>query len=207
MKKIAIFASGNGTNAEAIIRQFREIEPQRAEVACVISDHHDAYVLKRAESLGVPALHKSLEEIKSPEVMLPLLTEEYQVDAIALAGFLQLVPTYLIEAFPKRIVNIHPALLPKYGGKGMYGHHVHEAVAASGDEKSGITIHLVNERYDEGKILMQATTRITPEDTAADVEAKVRRLELRFYPMLLHRWLTKLPCKNGCSGCCGHHHH
>lgn len=182
MNRIALFASGSGTNAENIIRYFGE-HPQ-VSVACVFSNKPDAYVLKRAEKLGV-ATHVFDRDAfyRSEKVVYTL--REMNVDYIILAGFLWLVPGNLINAFSGRIVNIHPALLPRYGGKGMYGMKVHEAVVASGDKETGITIHHVNERYDEGDIIFQATCPVTPSDTPEDVAKKVHELEYRHYPEVI----------------------
>lgn len=183
MKRIAIFASGNGSNAENIIRYFRE-RPERGEVVLVVSNKAGAGVLERAARLGVESRVMTRAEINDPEIMSEVL-ESRGVDTLVLAGFLLMVPSFLIERYPDRIVNIHPSLLPKYGGKGMYGRHVHEAVVAAGERESGITIHFVNEHCDEGQIIFQATVEIAETDTPADVEAKIHRLEKLHFPRVI----------------------
>ncbi len=172
--RLAIFASGEGTNAENIIRHF-EGHP-RLEVALVVSNRSKAGVLSRAEKLGVETLFISREDWNDDEMVLEAL-EAYSVHWIVLSGFLLMVPAYLIKAFPDRIVNIHPALLPRFGGKGMYGMHVHNAVKQAGEKESGITIHMVNEAYDEGRVVFQATAALTAADTPEDIRNKVQELE------------------------------
>lgn len=187
---LAIFASGSGSNAEAIIRYLHETHAALGiRVACVISNKSDAYVLERAKGLGVPAHFLTSAELKTPETLLPLLAE-YGVSHVVLAGYLALIPPFLIEAFPHRIVNIHPALLPKYGGKGMYGMHVHEAVCAAGETQTGITIHTIDEEYDRGTILFQATTEVSPLETPEEVAQKVHTLEHRYFPEVIVRWVN-----------------
>jgi phosphoribosylglycinamide formyltransferase-1 len=182
MKKISIFASGSGSNAENIINFFDK--NPAIGVVVILSNRQDAFVHERAKKLGVPSLTFSNKEFREGEPVLKALAS-YGVDFIVLAGFMSLVSPLIINAFPSRIVNIHPALLPRFGGKGMYGHHVHEAVIAAKEKQSGITIHYVNERYDEGEIVFQATVPVLPDDTAADVESKVHELEYRFYPEVI----------------------
>lgn len=160
MKSIAIFASGSGSNAENIIRYFQE-RPERGEVALVVCNKADAGVLERAERLGVESRVMSRAEINDPGLMLPLL-ESRGVDTIVLAGFLLMVPGFLLERYNERILNIHPSLLPKFGGKGMYGRHVHEAVVAAGERETGITVHIVSEKCDEGRIVFQASVAVDP---------------------------------------------
>jgi phosphoribosylglycinamide formyltransferase 1 len=177
MKRLAILASGSGSNAEKIMEHFAH--SSKGKVVLVASNKTDAGVLSRAQRFGVPTF-----TFTRPELEAGLLLEKLRkasVDWVILAGFLLKVPDALIRAFPHRMVNIHPALLPKYGGKGMYGHHVHEAVKAAGEKESGITIHLVNEHYDEGKIIFQAATPLLPEDSAETIAAKVLALEHRFF--------------------------
>ena len=154
MKKtnIAIFVSGSGSNCENLIRYFENSE--RVSIPLVVSNRSDAYALTRAERLGVPAVVIDKKGLNDPDVMKPLL-EQYAIDMIVLAGFLPMVPDYLIDLFPRRIVNIHPALLPRHGGKGMWGHHVHEAVKAAGDTETGITVHHVTSVCDGGDIIAQ----------------------------------------------------
>lgn len=182
--KIAIFASGNGSNAENIIRHFREADCG-VEVALIVSNRKDAGVLRRADRLGVESRVMTAAEFKNPSSLLPVM-EEYSIDLVVLAGFLLMIPPFLIERYPGRIVNIHPSLLPKYGGKGMYGHHVHEAVVNSGDKETGITIHLVNEHYDDGRILFQAKVPVCPADKVEDVEAKIHKLEKEHFAQVIH---------------------
>jgi phosphoribosylglycinamide formyltransferase-1 len=175
--RLAILASGSGSNAEKIMEHFAH--SSKGEIALVASNKADAGVLARAEKFGVPTFTFSRKEMEAG-VLLAKLQQE-QIDWVILAGFLMKVPDELIRAFPERMVNIHPALLPNYGGKGMYGHHVHEAVKAAGDPVSGITIHLVNEHYDEGKIIFQAATAIAPEDSAESIAQKVLALEHQYF--------------------------
>ena len=177
MMRLAILASGSGSNAEKIMEHFAH--SSKGEIVLVASNKADAGVLARAAKFGVPTVTFTRKEMDAG-VLLGKLQEE-QIDWVILAGFLVKVPDELIRAFPERMVNIHPALLPSYGGKGMYGHHVHEAVKAAGDPVSGITIHLVNEHYDEGKIIFQAATAIAPEDSAETIAAKVLALEHKYF--------------------------
>ena len=189
MKRIAIFASGNGTNAENIIRYFQASDLD-GEVALVISNNPEAKVIQRGRNLGVDTKVMTRHEINTPTLMLGLL-DEYSIDIIVLAGFMLIIPPFLIERYPDHIVNIHPALLPKYGGKGMYGHHVHEAVVAAGENETGITVHFVERRYDEGRIIFQAKTSVTPEDTPAEVEEKIHMLESRHFPRVIAETFLK----------------
>ncbi len=188
MKNIAIFASGSGTNAENIIKFFQDHPAGRVQL--VLSNNADAYVLERARKLGVPAVTFSRQELMEGKVLEEL--RKSQIDLVVLAGFLWLVPGDLVSAFPGRMINIHPALLPKYGGKGMYGDRVHIAVKDSGDRESGITIHLVNEKYDEGDILLQAYCAVNPEDTPEDIAKKVHALEYQYYPKVIESMLKNL---------------
>ncbi len=182
--RLAIFASGNGTNAEAIIRYFQKHDSIRAVL--LLSNKSSAYALERARKLGIPGRVFTREQLQGSEVLKWL--SEFQATHIVLSGFLWLIPPSLIEAFPNRIINIHPALLPRYGGKGMYGEKVHQAVKAAGDKQSGITIHLVNERFDEGRILFQATCDLTPDDTPESIANKVHAMEYRHYPTAIEQW-------------------
>ncbi|WP_111671915.1 phosphoribosylglycinamide formyltransferase [Algoriphagus litoralis] len=181
MTRIAILASGSGSNAEKIMEFFKN--STKAKIALIASNKSDAFVLERAKKFGVPSLTFSKKELDSGILLEKLLTEK--IDWVILAGFLLKIPAELIRAFPERMVNIHPALLPSYGGKGMYGHHVHEAVKAAGETQTGITIHLVNEHYDEGKIVFQAATPLVPEDTPETIAAKVHELEHRYFPEVI----------------------
>ncbi len=183
--RIAVFASGEGTNAENIIRYFRGL-PCGVEVALVLTNRGDAGVVRRAECLGVPVVVATKGEINDREFMMPLM-DRYGIGVVVLAGFLLMVPPFLIGRYNGRMVNIHPSLLPKYGGKGMYGRRVHEAVIAGGERETGITIHLVSEHYDEGRILFQASVPVVPTDTIGDVDRKVRAMELFYFPRVIHR--------------------
>jgi len=187
MKKIAIFASGSGSNAENIVRYFQGKE--NLNVECIYSNKADAYVLERAQKLNIPSKTFSKEEFYSSDSILNELKAK-GVDLIVLAGFLWLIPKNLTANFT--IINIHPALLPKYGGKGMYGQRVHEAVVANGEKVSGITIHYVNENYDEGQIIFQATCEVLPNDTSDDVAAKVHKLEYEHFPRVVEEVLSAM---------------
>jgi phosphoribosylglycinamide formyltransferase 1 len=188
MKKyrIAIFASGSGTNAEKIIQHFSD--HQTIEVVLILSNKADAYVLERAKKHSIPSVVFSRDEYRDASFLQQL--HAHKITHIVLAGFLWLIPDYLIKNYPDRIVNIHPALLPKYGGKGMYGAKVHEAVKLAGDAETGITIHLVNEHYDEGKILFQASCKLTSQHSADDIAACVHELEYKYYPHVIEQWIT-----------------
>jgi len=188
MQKIAILGSGSGTNAENIIRYFATNEKIR--IVVVLSNKTDAGIHARARNLGVPSFAFSYSEFKEGVTVLDKLAS-YHVDFIVLAGFLPLVSPVIIDAFPDSIINIHPALLPKFGGKGMYGHHVHEAVVAAKETQTGISIHYVNERYDEGAVIFQAACPVLPEDTADEVEKKVHALEYEYFPKIIDRLLSK----------------
>ena len=184
MKKIAVFASGSGTNAENIAKYFAD--NQCIAVLLVISNNPLAGVHDRVNRLGIPSMTFTNEELAEGSKILQKLAE-YEVDWIILAGFLKKISATLLNAYPGKIVNIHPALLPKYGGKGMYGMRVHEAVVAAGDTESGITIHYVNENYDEGQIIFQARCPVLPSDTPEDVASKVHALEYRYYPEVIEK--------------------
>jgi phosphoribosylglycinamide formyltransferase 1 len=186
-KRISLFASGSGTNAENIIRYFSD--SNEVIIDSLFSNREDAYALVRARKLGVPAFVFSRNEFYNTTHIEDLLKSR-NVDLIVLSGFLWLVPGSLIRNF--RILNIHPALLPKYGGKGMYGHLVHEAVIANHDTESGITIHQVNEKYDEGRIVFQAKCSVTPGDTPDDVAEKVHQLEYKWFPLIIKQFLDEL---------------
>lgn len=188
-KNIAIFASGSGTNAENIIRYFAG--NASAGVQLVLSNRKDAYVLERAHALGVPCEVFLKPEWESAEKILEVL-HSYKIDFIVLAGFLLRVPDLILHDYPNKIINIHPALLPKFGGKGMYGDRVHEAVIAAGEKETGITIHYINERYDEGDVVFQATCTVLPEDSPADVAKKVHALEYEHFPVVIERLITAL---------------
>jgi phosphoribosylglycinamide formyltransferase-1 len=186
---IAVFASGTGTNTDAIIRFFASDDA--AQVALVVSSRHDAGVLNVAERYGVPSVVVDRTVMEDEEVLTALL-EAYNVHFIVLAGWLRLIPLFLVRAFERRMLNIHPALLPKFGGKGMWGRKVHEAVKDAGESVSGITIHEVNEAYDEGKIVAQFETSIDPADDVDSIERKVRALELEHYPQIIKKYIIAL---------------
>ncbi|HKM92432.1 MAG TPA: phosphoribosylglycinamide formyltransferase [Prolixibacteraceae bacterium] len=184
MKKIAIFASGSGSNAENIAQYFYASE--YLNVVCIYSNNPGAFVLQRAQKLNIPTLVFNREQFYNSDVVLKSLVD-YDVDLVVLAGFLWLVPTNIVSHF--KVVNIHPALLPNYGGKGMYGSKVHEAVVENGEKESGITIHYVNEHYDEGNIIFQAKCEVLPNDTPDDVAAKVHQLEYDNFPKVIDQLL------------------
>lgn len=191
--QIAIFASGGGSNARKIMEHFKDSPV--AQVGLVVSNKAQAGVLGIAEAFGIPTQIIDRVGFYQTEDLLEVL-KKHQIGFIALAGFLWLVPGYLVREFPKRILNIHPALLPKYGGKGMYGHHVHEAVKAAGETESGPTIHFVDDRYDEGDIVFQARCPVHPEDTADDIARKVLALEHRYFPAIIEKVILELDKKN-----------
>jgi phosphoribosylglycinamide formyltransferase 1 len=186
MKRIAIFASGSGTNAQRIIEYFNEHPVARVEI--ILSNNPGAYVLERARNAGIPSVCFSRKDFYESGYILDLLTVQ-GVSFIVLAGFLWLVPRNILDAWSGRIINIHPALLPKYGGKGMYGMKVHQAVIANGDKESGITIHRVNELFDEGEILFQARCPVEPGDTPETLAAKVHQLEYANFPFVIEKEL------------------
>ena len=174
VQNIAIFASGTGSNAKKIVEYFENND--QVNVVLIVSNRADAPVLQMAKDHGIETLKLKRTAFYETEIILDQL-QQYSTDFIVLAGFLWLIPAYLVKAYEKRMVNIHPALLPRYGGKGMYGMNVHKAVKNAGDRESGITIHFVNEQYDEGDIIFQARCELTPEDTPADIAKKVQGLE------------------------------
>jgi len=183
--RLAIFVSGNGSNAEGIMEYFKVHD--QISVNLVLTNNPKAYAIERAKKFGV--LHKvfTKQDFEAETVVESLRSAG--ITHIALAGFLWLIPKNLLDTFPNKIVNIHPALLPKYGGKGMYGLKVHEAVKSGGDTRTGITIHLVNNQYDEGKILAQKSVEIDPTDTPADIANKVQTLEHQYYPPVIESWV------------------
>lgn len=183
-KRICILASGSGTNCENIIHYFQG--NGKAEIAFVLSNKPDAYALVRARRLGVKTYVMTKAEINDEEKMLGLMRREH-VDFIVLAGFLLLIPGFLIDAYDHRMINIHPALLPKFGGKGMYGHHVHEAVKAAGETETGMTVHWVTRQYDSGEIIAQYKTAISPDDSADDIAAKEHKLEMEYFPKVIEK--------------------
>ena len=189
MTNIAIFVSGNGTNCENIIRHFDGSPDVR--VVLVLSNRADAYALVRAASLGIRTAVMDRTEFGNEESLTELM-ERHDVDFIVLAGFLLMIPPFLIARYPRRIINIHPALLPKYGGKGMYGRHIHEAVKAAGETETGITVHYVSEVCDGGEIIFQARTTVASEDTPEDIAAKIGRLEQMHYPEVIENVVRQL---------------
>ncbi|HZJ80078.1 MAG TPA: phosphoribosylglycinamide formyltransferase [Dysgonamonadaceae bacterium] len=184
MTHIALFASGNGTNAENIALHFGK--STQIKVALVVSNKPNAFVHTRAKALSIPSYSFSKQEIEEGTQLLQLL-KEYSIDYIVLAGFLLKIPSTLLDNFPNKIINIHPALLPKHGGKGMYGDNVHKNVIAKGDTTTGITIHYVNEKYDDGEIIFQASCPIFPSDTYNDVAERVQILEHAFFPRIIEQ--------------------
>ena len=188
VSRIAIFASGGGSNARRILEHCAGRSD--ATVALVVSNRPGAGVLQHAAAFDVPALVIDRSGFYGGETLLDQL-RQHRIDYIALAGFLWLVPDYLLRAFPDRILNIHPSLLPKHGGAGMYGRHVHRAVKAAGDTESGITIHLIDGEYDRGRVLFQARTPIAPDDTPECVAEKVLALEHQHYPTVLTDYMAR----------------
>lgn len=189
MKNITILASGSGTNAENLIKYFHSSGEGR--ISLLMSNRQDAYALVRAANLGVPTRVFSREELYDSGLVLNLL-REFSTDLLVLAGFLWLLPPSIINAYPDRILNIHPALLPKYGGRGMYGQKVHEAVIANGETRSGISIHLVNEQYDSGDILFQAECPVLPNDSADSLASRIHELEYLHFPKVILRYLRSI---------------
>ncbi len=179
---IAIFVSGGGTNCENLIQYFKDSD--RVRITLVVSNRPDAYALVRAASHNVPTTVINRSMLNDPDIILPLL-DQYRVDFIVLAGFLPIIPDYLIEAFPRKIINLHPALLPKYGGKGMWGHHVHEAVKAAGETETGMTVHYVSNVCDGGEIIRQFRVALSPDDTAEDIAEKEHQLEMEHFPAVV----------------------
>ncbi len=188
MIKLAILASGTGSNAKVIIEHFEASE--KVCIALVASNNADAGVLSIAEDFSIKTFILNKQNFKESEDFIMLL-KHLEIDFVVLAGFLWKVPSNLILKFPDRIVNVHPALLPKYGGKGMYGHFVHEAVHANKEKESGITIHFVNENYDEGNIIFQAHVQLAEGDIPLSIEQKVRALELKHYAAIIDELIRK----------------
>ena len=188
MINIAIFVSGSGTNCENLINYFATSE--RYSCALVVSNKPEALALERARHLGVPTAVAPKPALNDENVMMPLL-RQYNIQFIVLAGFLPLIPDFLIEAFPRRIINIHPALLPKYGGKGMWGHHVHEAVKAAGETETGMTVHWVTPVCDSGEIIVQYKVALSPDDTVDDIAEKEHQLEMTYFPKVVEQVLNE----------------
>ncbi|MDQ0104998.1 phosphoribosylglycinamide formyltransferase-1 [Chitinophaga terrae (ex Kim and Jung 2007)] len=189
MKNIAIFASGTGSNAQKIIDHFRHSDIAR--VTLIVCNKPGAGVLQIAERENIPSVLIDKTAFFNSDTYIKVL-QDAKIDLVVLAGFLWKVPANLVQAFPNRIINIHPALLPKFGGKGMYGHFVHEAVIAAGEKESGITIHFVNEKYDDGETILQERCEITADDTPETVAKKVQALEHRWFPVIVERLLSKI---------------
>ena len=188
--KIAIFASGSGTNAQNIIEYFNT--RKTAVVSCVLSNKGDAYVLKRAQNFNIPTFTFNRHEFYETGKVLDFLIKK-EIKWIVLAGFLWLVPENILDSFPGRIINIHPALLPKYGGKGMYGPNVHKAVLDNKEPETGITIHFVNKKYDEGNIIFQTKCRVGDADTAESLADRVHKLEYKYYPLIIEQLINSSP--------------
>ena len=188
-KRIAIFASGSGSNAQKIMEYFKKHTD--AEVAIVLTNNPEAYVLQRADNFEIPTHIFEKHEFYQTNEVLDLL-KNLNIDIIVLAGFLWLVPDTILANYPKRIINIHPALLPKYGGKGMYGDRVHKEVLANGDEESGISIHYVNEKFDTGEIIHQARFKIEKNDDLEIIKFKGQQLEHQYFPKIIEQVLKKI---------------
>ena len=188
-KRIAIFASGSGSNAQKIMEHFKRSND--AEVVLILTNNPDAYVLQRADNFEIPSHIFDRNEFYQTDKVVNLL-KNLSVDLVVLAGFLWLVPQNLLNAFPNKIINIHPSLLPKYGGKGMYGEHVHLAVLADKEQESGITIHFVNSKFDEGEIIHQSKFRIDKEDDLKMMKFKVQQLEHQHFPKVIESLLKKM---------------
>jgi len=188
-KRIAIFASGSGSNAQKIMEHFKKHND--AEVAIVLSNNPDAFVLQRADNFEIPTHIFNKHEFYQSEAVVTLL-KSLEVDLIVLAGFLWLIPENLLKAFPNKIINIHPALLPKYGGKGMYGDKVHKSILENAEEESGITIHFVNECFDEGEIIHQSRFRIEKGDDLEMVKFKGQQLEHLHYPKIIEQLIKRM---------------
>lgn len=182
MINLAVFASGGGTNCENIIRYFKGSD--KVHVALVVANKAGIPALEKAERLGVPTRVLSKADLNREDVALPLM-KEYSIDFIVLAGFLLVIPDFLIREYDRRIINLHPALLPKFGGIGMYGHRVHEAVKAAGETETGMTVHWVSGKVDGGEIIAQFRTPISPDDTPDDIAAKEHVLEMEHFPQVI----------------------
>ena len=184
--RLALFASGNGSNVQRICEYFRE--DTRIRPVVLVCDRPSAPVWERASRLGLPALAVDRKKLNDATFMLPAL-QSYKISHIVLAGFLSLVPPFVLAEYP--VLNLHPSLLPAFGGKGMYGNRVHRAVLASGCAKSGITIHEANERYDEGKVIFQAECEVSPQDSERTLAERIHRLEQRYFPEVIEDWAMR----------------
>jgi phosphoribosylglycinamide formyltransferase-1 len=187
MTNVAIFVSGSGTNCENIIRYFKDSE--EVKISLVLSNKADAYALVRAKNMTVPTAIMNKNDFNDREKMMTLM-KEYEIEFIVLAGFLLIVPDFLIEAYDRRMINIHPALLPKYGGKGMWGHHVHEAIKAAGETETGMTVHWVSDVCDGGEIIAQFSTPLSPDDTPEDIAHKEHLLEMEHFPRVIEEIIS-----------------
>ncbi len=188
MIQIAVFASGNGSNAQRLAEYFAQTN--HATVAAIYCNNPKAFVIQRAESLNIPLVLFNREQLCNDDNFILNDLKSRNIHLIVLAGFLWLMPQSIIKAYHARIINIHPALLPLYGGKGMYGSKVHESVIANSDKQSGITIHLVDEVYDNGEVLFQATCPVTPDDTPESLAVKIHKLEYKYYPEVVDDYLS-----------------
>lgn len=188
MKNIAIFASGEGSNAEAIVRYFADSDKVR--VKCVLTNRQNVGVHSRMENLGIQSLYFPKEAWTDGNQIVEILKQE-NIDFIVLAGFLAKIELPIIQAYSNRILNIHPSLLPRYGGKGMWGHHIHKAVIANRETESGITIHFIDENIDSGSILFQAKCEVLPDDTPDTLATRIHALEHKHYPQVIEQLLTK----------------
>lgn len=183
-----LFASGNGSNAENIVKHFAGSDKIR--VCALYCNNPKAGVIQRMKQLDIPVHLFNKTTLSDPELFMPLV-QQYQPDLIVLAGFLWLMPEYLVKQYPNKIINIHPALLPKFRGKGMFGHHVHEAVLANHEKEHGITIHVVNEKYDEGQQILQAKFDLEPDDNLESIQSKIAKLEMHYFPEAITRILNQ----------------
>ena len=183
-KNVAIFVSGSGSNCENIIKYFANSD--LLDIVLVLSNRADAYALTRAKKYDIPTCVMGKADFNDEQKIMPLL-EEYNVDFIVLAGFLLMIPDFLVRAYHRRMINLHPALLPKFGGKGMYGHHVHEAVKAAGETETGMTVHWVSDVCDGGEIIAQFSTPISPDDTPDDIAEKEHVLEMEHFPKVIEK--------------------
>lgn len=183
-KNVAIFVSGSGSNCENIIKYFANSD--LLDIVLVLSNRADAYALTRAKKYDIPTCVMGKADFNDEQKIMPLL-EEYNVDFIVLAGFLLMIPDFLVRAYHRRMINLHPALLPKFGGKGMYGHHVHEAVKAAGETETGMTVHWVSDICDGGEIIAQFSTPISPDDTPDDIAEKEHVLEMEHFPKVIEK--------------------
>lgn len=187
--KLAVFASGSGTNCENIIRYFKDSD--KVKVALVVANKVGIPALEKAERFGVPTRVLPKADLNRKDILLPLM-KEYSIDFIVLAGFLLVIPGFLIREYDRRIINLHPALLPKFGGMGMYGHRVHEAVKAAGETETGMTVHWVSGKVDGGEIIAQFRTPISPDDTPDDIAAKEHVLEMEHFPRVIDEILCEI---------------